>query len=127
MPKGLVTRTAGKHFDAMLQHNVDRRRSNEDVFVENSTYARHRLKDRIIKEEMIPYVCDDCGLTDEWNDKKITLQLDHINGVNDDNRIENLRFLCPNCHSQTHSYAAKNRNNPLRKPKRNYKPNISVV
>lgn len=40
--------------------------------------------------------------------KKITLQLDHINGINNDNRVENLRFLCPNCHSQTSTYTGKN-------------------
>lgn len=39
--------------------------------------------------------------------KPITLQLDHINGINNDNRIENLRFICPNCHSQTHNYSGK--------------------
>jgi 5-methylcytosine-specific restriction endonuclease McrA len=94
------------------------KKTNEEVFVENSTYPRHRLKERIIKEEMIPYVCHECGMDDIWNGKKIVLQLDHINGVNDDNRLENLQFLCPNCHSQTHTYAAKNRHNSARKPKR---------
>ena len=42
-------------------------------------------------------------------DKKLSLQLDHINGINNDHRIENLRFLCPNCHSQTETYAGKNK------------------
>ena len=43
-----------------------------------------------------------------WLDEPITLQLDHINGINNDHRIENLRILCPNCHSQTSTYAGKN-------------------
>jgi hypothetical protein len=44
----------------------------------------------------------------EWNGQPLKLQLDHINGINDDNRLENLRFICPNCHSQTITYAGKN-------------------
>ena len=46
-------------------------------------------------------------------DNKLTLQLDHINGINNDNRKENLRFLCPNCHSQTNTFAGKNLKNIL--------------
>jgi RNA polymerase subunit RPABC4/transcription elongation factor Spt4 len=53
-------------------------------------------------------------LEPEWNGKVLTLQVDHINGVNDDHRLENLRFLCPNCHSQTPTYAGSNALN--RKP-----------
>lgn len=91
---------------------------NEKVFVENSTYSRMRLKERIIKQELIPYECAECGNVGEWNGKKLVLQLDHKNGVNDDHRIDNLRFLCPNCHTQQDTYAAKNRLNEDRKPKR---------
>jgi len=92
--------------------------SDEDVFVENSSYARHHIKRRILKDKKIPYICSDCGLGNIWNDKEISLQLEHINGINDDNRLSNLTFLCPNCHSQTLTYAAKNRKNPVRKPKK---------
>jgi len=53
------------------------------------------------------YKCTECGLTNLWNNKPISLQLDHINGDNMDNRIENLRWLCPNCHSQTPLYAGR--------------------
>ena len=80
----------------------------EDVLVENSTYDRSNLKNRILKDNLINYVCAICNLKDEWMGKKIVLQLDHINGVNNDNRIDNLRFLCPNCHSQTSTYARNN-------------------
>jgi predicted RNA-binding Zn-ribbon protein involved in translation (DUF1610 family) len=70
--------------------------------------SRRGIKNRILKENLISYVCSNCGLN-EWNNKPISLHLDHINGKNWDHRIENLRFLCPNCHSQTETYTGKNK------------------
>lgn len=93
------------------------RMTNEQVFVENSSYPRHRLKERILKQKLIPYVCTQCSNTGEWQNRCLVLQLEHKNGKNDDHRIENLEFLCPNCHSQTETYSAKNRKNPNRSPK----------
>jgi len=83
------------------------RLTNEEVFIENSTYARHHIKKRIIEENMIDYECSLCENQGEWMGKKLPLVLDHINGINNDNRIENLRFLCSNCDSQLPTY--KNR------------------
>ena len=85
------------------------RRKDSDVFVENSTYARHKLKERIIAQNLIDYRCDCCGMVGEWQGKKLVLILDHVNGVNNDNRIENLRFVCPNCDSQLDTYKSRNR------------------
>lgn len=65
------------------------------------------LRDRIIKENIIEYRCDKCGIN-TWMNDNISLHLDHINGDFSDNRIENLRFLCPNCHSQTPNFGTKN-------------------
>lgn len=67
------------------------------------------LKKRLIRENLMKDVCSECGLGDVWNGKKITLQLDHINGVRDDNRLENIRILCPNCHSQTPTFCGRHK------------------
>lgn len=80
------------------------------VLVEKSTYTNiSKLKQRIVREGLMQYKCVECGLGDQWNGKPITLQLDHINGISDDHRLTNLRFLCPNCHSQTTSFAGRNK------------------
>jgi 5-methylcytosine-specific restriction endonuclease McrA len=84
-----------------------RKYSNDEVFCKDSTLPRQKVKNRIIKEKLIEYKCSDCGNNGEYNGMPLSLHLDHINGINDDNRLENLRFLCPNCHSQTETYAGK--------------------
>ncbi|WZB39642.1 HNH endonuclease [Streptomyces phage Cursive] len=83
----------------------------EDVFVKDSPYVNNRvnLKTRILANGWLEYKCQKCGLGAEWNGEPLVLQLDHINGKNNDHRIENLRFLCPNCHTQTDTYAGKRR------------------
>jgi len=79
----------------------------EKILTTNSTYNRFNLKKRLVKEDLLEYRCDNCGLEDVWQGTSLSLQLEHRNGVSDDNRIENLCFLCPNCHSQTDTYAGK--------------------
>ncbi len=58
--------------------------------------------------EVLDYTCSECGIGDTYNGKPITLEIDHINGKSSNNILSNLRFLCPNCHSQTDTYKAKN-------------------
>lgn len=82
--------------------------SNEEVFVRNSKVGKQTLKRRVLKEGVLKYKCISCGNNGKWNDKELSLHLDHINGINNDNRKENLRFLCPNCHSQTETFGAYN-------------------
>lgn len=89
----------------------NRKFSLEEIMIQNSTYTSiARLKANIIKRNIIEYKCVECSIVDVYNGKKIVLHLDHINGINNDHRIQNLRFLCPNCHSQTNTYAGKNKN-----------------
>lgn len=75
----------------------------EEVLVENSSYKSSGLRDRLINLGLKQNKCECCGIT-EWNGKPIRIQLHHINGNHNDNRLENLMMLCPNCHSQTHNF-----------------------
>lgn len=80
-----------------------------DIFIENSTYTNlYRLKKKLIFNGLKEYVCEKCGLT-EWNGQLLSLHLDHKNGNNLDHRLENLQFLCPNCHSLTTNYCGKSK------------------
>ena len=84
----------------------------ENILVENSDYKdATKLKRRLIKEGLKENKCEnpDCGIS-EWYGKPISLQIHHINGIHNDNRLENLMLLCPNCHSQTDTYAGRNAN-----------------
>jgi 5-methylcytosine-specific restriction endonuclease McrA len=79
----------------------------DEILVENSTYTSSvNLKNKLIKCGLLKYKCSICDI-DSWEGKKLTLQLDHQNGKSNDHRIENLRLLCPNCHSQTLTYAGR--------------------
>ena len=65
---------------------------------------RKGVKNIFVKIKGVKEECVLCGQNNIWNGKKLVLQLDHKNGNNKDNRIENLRILCPNCHTQTETY-----------------------
>ena len=80
-----------------------------------TTRYRHTVKRRLIDAGILKNVCDECGIS-EWRGKPLAIQLDHRNGIRDDHRPENLRMLCPNCHSQTETFAGKNRGRLSKQP-----------
>ena len=92
---------------AVYDKNKQSALTEKEFFKENCKHSRNNLRRYIINNNILPYRCAICGIS-EWNDKTLSLELDHINGINNDNRLENLRFLCPNCHSQTTTYGSRN-------------------
>ena len=89
----------------------------ERVMTENSTYNRCSLKRRLIGGGLLENKCSICGQNTEWAGKNLVMVLDHINGRNNDHRLENLRLVCPNCNSQLETSNGKNRRKKRNCPK----------
>lgn len=69
-------------------------------------YPTYHLSKRLVKSGIKEYICEECDIS-EYNNKPISLELDHIDGVSSNHNLKNLRLLCPNCHSQTDTYRSK--------------------
>lgn len=81
-----------------------------DYYLTNNLFTKitsYDLKKKLLLHNLIKNECKICKNTGIWENKTLSLQLDHINGIRTDNRLENLRLLCPNCHSQTDTYSGK--------------------
>jgi len=88
--------------------------SDETLFTKESNSNTSTVRTRIINNKIIPYQCAVCKNDGNWQGQPISLQLDHVNGIRNDHRIENLRFLCPNCHSQTSTFGSRNKKRSTR-------------
>lgn len=93
----------------------------EEVFKKDSKYNTTFLKRYLEQYNLKEYKCEKCGNIGIWLDKPITLELHHINGDKHDNRLENLQYLCPNCHTQTDNYRK------LNKITKHYKSNWGIT
>jgi len=102
IPKGMGS-NQGREF-AHRRYSIEE--AMKDVFTVESKMQRERAKKMLIRFNLIPYKCE-CGIDGNWRGKKLSLQLEHKNGISNDNRLENLCFMCPNCHSQTDTFAGK--------------------
>ena len=105
-----------EHFDPSAARRESLRRTAtplSDVLVEHSTYHRGHLKRRLFAEGIKRSRCELCGRSDVWRGSALALILDHINGVPDDNRLENLRIVCPNCAATFDTHCGR-KNRPAR-------------
>lgn len=89
-----------------IKYTLDNIFTHHTIKVSNDT-----IKKFMILSGMFEYKCDECNISDIYNNKPITLQVDHIDGNSKNDNIQNLRFLCPNCHSQTETFGSKNKAN----------------
>jgi len=96
--------------NALMDSRVSRNglMTEDVIFCEKSTSTRTYVR-KLLMDEGRGNICEICKITN-WLEQPISMQLDHINGVSNDNRRENLRFICPNCHSQTETYCGRNVN-----------------
>ncbi len=89
-------------------HNWNPKQPLKDLLILGSNPQSYKLKIRLIKEGLLPDECSRCGIS-QWQGEKLSLHLDHIDGNNINNQLDNLRLLCPNCHSLTDTYCGKNK------------------
>lgn len=85
----------------------------EDILVNDNDYQSFKLKRRLFLAGLKPMFCEECGWKERSVDGRLPLELDHINGNSRDNRIENLRVLCPNCHSLKTNHRGRNIGNKI--------------
>ena len=90
----------------------------EEYLIEGKTSRSSALKKKIVEAKLFPDVCAICGQLPHHFGKPLVLQLDHINSIHNDNRLENLRIVCPNCHTQTEHFAGRGKANRYKRPQK---------
>lgn len=93
--------------------------SPETIFKKYDKRCGVTIKKYALYYNILENKCYECGLTDTWNNKPLTLQLHHINGDSSDNNVDNITLLCPNCHTQTHNFTGKNLTKFINKDRKN--------
>jgi len=116
-----------KNYDYISNLSRKNKISLNNILTENSSYNRDHLKKRLYKEGLKERKCEICGQDEYWNGKHMSLILDHINGINNDNRLENLRIVCPNCNATLDTHCGKNKFNKIKKEKSNIRLNRRKV
>ena len=81
----------------------------EEVFCKNSPVTQKILRGYVERHQVLEYKCQFCGCNGCWQNGRISLEIDHVDGDNSNNSIENLRYLCPNCHALTETYRGRNK------------------
>lgn len=104
------------HHNVLVEYHKNKRLSEQEVqeviqkwFIKDSPIRRKSIRKFILDYNIIPYQCKLCGNEGIWLEKALTLELDHINGRYNDHRLDNFRWLCPNCHATTDTHRAKNK------------------
>ena len=107
-----ITHLKGRAWNKGLKGIGKPQRLLKDILVQDSDFQSHKLKNRLIKEEFKLPCCEECGWAKKAKNGRLPLELHHINGNARDNRLENLKILCPNCHSLKENYRGLNRKSP---------------
>lgn len=106
------------HFTGQLWHQSPNQQDNkisreqyslEEIFISNSPVTQKVMRGYVERHKLIEYRCKNCGCDGHWQNGIISLEIDHIDGDNTNNQLENLRYLCPNCHALTETYRGKNK------------------
>lgn len=106
------------HFTGQLWHDSPNQKNNhqsrekynlDEVFIKNSPVTQKVLRGYIERHQVLEYKCQTCGCDGNWQNGIISLEVDHIDGDNNNNQLSNLRYLCPNCHALTETYRGKNK------------------